>query len=567
MRVAIFNGFPFHYEVFGYIINWCKQQGYHLTLYTETKDSFGWFEWYTERFGTLHIQPINNFERACHNYHIIFLITDNDRKFSDRWVNLFDLQATVISIDHHRQDRRKNITKHLAVRDFPHKPHAYPVYPIDVNLMTKVKSTSIFNQGIHIYLQAVPPECYNWDVLNKLQQDEQITFHVAGRVKHNMKLTRAKYYGILPTIKLLRLIARCHYVFYCMSAQSKYYRDICSGTVPLAFNCGTPLLMTSDIAGQYNFHTSVIYPEYTPYDSSVRSRVTAERDTMIAHFDTTIRQLFPMYYSKSLKSHANTDSIPKVIHFMWLSPNNGPVPEKYLPNIEQFRQFNPNYEIRIWNMDQAQESLTLVDERYARIWNEANLVITKCDFLRMLILYIHGGLYVDLDFYCLDSVDSLLVDKDIMVCRELPEHEPQYKQLFNGFIGAKPGHEFIEGWIEYMTCQLEEKLPITVRQVMETTGPVGFWRYYETVDQPPELSDPCKIMPFTNKNKRSSACPLQPSVAHTVWHEGSGWSSEDSDTTLAWGLAILVILIVLIVIFIIWWMHRRNSSTPMLVTQ
>ena len=477
------------------------------------------------------------------------------------------------------------------------------------------------------------PKYYDWEVLRKLQQDKNVSFHIAGRVKRLPNLPRAKYYNVLSTKKLLCLISRCHYVFYCMNQNSKYCTDICSGTVPLAFNCGTPLLMTSYMVKQYDFKTAIIYPNYAPYNYSIRSEVISECDLMINNFNEAIIQMFPVYHS-TLKSslitgtyhtptnkksslitrsyhtptnekssfitrsydtptnkksslitrsyhtptnkkslvdpvyelHKNPNRemrIPSIIHFMWLSPDNGPVPDKYLPNIEQFRQYNPKYEIRIWNMSKAQELLALFDERYTNVWNEANLIITKCDFLRMLILYIHGGVYIDLDFYCLDSLDRILEDKDIMICRELPEHEPEYKQLFNGFVGSMPKHPFICGWIDYMTKELTEKLPITVKQVMETTGPVGFWIYYETVEYPPQLSDPCQIMQFTNKNTRSTACSFQASVSHTIWNEGSGWAIEDANNTYD-GIVIvtilLVVLSVLAVLFIVWWKQTHSTT-------
>lgn len=152
MRIAAFNGFPFHYEVFGYIINWCKQRNYHLSLYTETSNDFGWFEWYKNRFGALHIEPIAEFEYKCHNYHIIFVLTDDDDKFRDSWLKLFNLQSTVVSIDHHILDRRPQITKHLAIRNYAHKPHAYPVYPLKLEYVYPNEKINLFTSGIHIYI-------------------------------------------------------------------------------------------------------------------------------------------------------------------------------------------------------------------------------------------------------------------------------------------------------------------------------------------------------------------------------------------------------------------------------
>jgi len=42
MKVAIFNSFPFHYETFGYILHFVKQNNYQLTIYTNQSDPLGW---------------------------------------------------------------------------------------------------------------------------------------------------------------------------------------------------------------------------------------------------------------------------------------------------------------------------------------------------------------------------------------------------------------------------------------------------------------------------------------------------------------------------------------------
>ena len=45
-HIAIFSSLNYHYEMFGYIINYCKRNKHNLTIFTNTDNSLGWLEFY-----------------------------------------------------------------------------------------------------------------------------------------------------------------------------------------------------------------------------------------------------------------------------------------------------------------------------------------------------------------------------------------------------------------------------------------------------------------------------------------------------------------------------------------
>ena len=49
-NVAIFNSFYFHYEMFGYIIQYCKVNHFNLTIFTNFDNDLGWFDFYDSIF-------------------------------------------------------------------------------------------------------------------------------------------------------------------------------------------------------------------------------------------------------------------------------------------------------------------------------------------------------------------------------------------------------------------------------------------------------------------------------------------------------------------------------------
>jgi len=150
------------------------------------------------------------------------------------------------------------------------------------------------------------------------------------------------------------------------------------------------------------------------------------------------------------------------------------------------------------------------------------------------------------------SIKHIIEDKDILICEELPEHEPVFKQLFNGFIAAVPHHPFIGGWINYMVGYSMIRLPLSINDVMYATGPIGFWRYYESVDHKPPLSNMCEIMPFTNRSVRSKICPPADYTVYTVWNEGSGWGNAPGTELNQWLAATVMIIIIILLGFVMY---------------
>src|SRR5437870_12637372 len=78
--------------------------------------------------------------------------------------------------------------------------------------------------------------------------------------------------------------------------------------------------------------------------------------------------------------------------------------------------------------------------------------ICKCDFARFCVIYIFGGIYSDVDFYCSKNLDSLLENKHHIFTFEPEEHGKNY--LYNGFFAAKPKNVFIYGWLKTMQSNL-----------------------------------------------------------------------------------------------------------------
>lgn len=233
--------------------------------------------------------------------------------------------------------------------------------------------------------------------------------------------------------------------------------------------------------------------------------------------------------------------IPKIIHMMWLGN------KKHDSNgLESFKKFNPDWSIYFWDDDKIDELINIYFPNYKLDFNKIEKIINKCDIARFMVLYVHGGIYVDLDFYCIRSLNEL-TQFDILLFREISEHEYRGGQLLNGFVGMIPGRQDCLNFIDNMFYNLKIKNKKDINYVMDTTGPRAFYEFFKDYD----YFSGCSVSPFTNKQRISSSCNINNLMyAYTNWDEGSGWNKKNNNKKILF-LIILSILIIQLFFYII----------------
>jgi len=225
--------------------------------------------------------------------------------------------------------------------------------------------------------------------------------------------------------------------------------------------------------------------------------------------------------------------ISKDIHFMWLSKNNQPMPKKYNKNIETFKKYNANYNIKIWHYDEINTLIKNNLPEFHDTFIKMTPWISKCDFARFCLIYILGGIYSDCDFYCNKSLDGLINNKTELYC-----YQPDTTELFNGFFASMPKSKFIYGWLERM-----EK---SHGDVLFKTGPVGFGIYYQQIDIKPVLSESYYVLPYKYpSNVIKHVDKIDENYVYTLWHEGCGWNKNNNLMTI-----ILCFLILFLILYI-----------------
>jgi len=244
-------------------------------------------------------------------------------------------------------------------------------------------------------------------------------------------------------------------------------------------------------------------------------------------------------------------NFPKNIFQTWKTKD---VPDNWKEGQQSVINMNPN-----WNY------ILLTDEDNDRIVKENfpdfyqtfisfPYPIQRADAVRYCVLYLYGGIYVDLDYICNKSFDDLSLQKEI----GLITSNNFNKKFTNSFLVSQKGSEFWLKCIEQMKKPLPWYKKITKYfEIMNSTGPslicfVGnkYPNYIETL---------------SNISVKCDVCNINSCIVDTNYYltpiEGKSWHNWDSTIlTFLFCNKEIVILIIILILFIIFKKIKKNKK-------
>lgn len=154
------------------------------------------------------------------------------------------------------------------------------------------------------------------------------------------------------------------------------------------------------------------------------------------HNDQHFLQLIETADRRTLNSTYQGRNIPKIAHFIWLGPKSLP---KYADNcMRSFAAQHPDWQCRLWR---DSDVATLIDFQNLDYFQHHLFNFgLKSDLLRYEILRRYGGVYIDLDYEFVRSLDNLL-DRCDFFCGL---SNTAACEVNNGIIGCTPGHSWVE---------------------------------------------------------------------------------------------------------------------------
>ena len=413
---------------------------------------------------------------------------------------------------------------HLCIFPFNNLCNNYllPIMPIDLPI------TRLGKKKIKVLLLG---NGYEQSILKQFIHMHDIEFYWINR-KKRFNLSFIHYYVKSNTFKIFQLLRDIDFILY-PSHERYTTMKIMSGVLPLAIGHSIPLIIDKNVANILKLNKCIII-EDNNYHSlmDLMQSFTYNYDELREYRDHHVKKniiIMDSYVNHKIPSSLSL--YKGSIHFIWISDDakfTFPVP--YLSNIQSFHFWNPSSTIFKWNHRDI-VSLMKKNEilnRYQTFYENLPSPLFKADIARLIVLYLFGGLYVDCDFYCLQNLYPLLIDKDIAFFYEPQEHalKNKIKELvFNGFIYSKfEKSDIILFIIDYIYKHFKDRFK-KYRQPWKITGPLILTEML-LQDKIPQkiIYDSSFILPLTSNGKISNHKSFkinQPSYVFTIWNEGS----------------------------------------------
>lgn len=126
-------------------------------------------------------------------------------------------------------------------------------------------------------------------------------------------------------------------------------------------------------------------------------------------------------------------TIPRKIHQIFWSFTN-----KELDDIPKFKEYTTKtkqfadhygYEYKLWSLKDCEELIVEYFPQYIVLWTEFRHDIQRCDFIRYLILFIHGGWYLDCDVYPIQDMKPLENSQQVFTTWHIDKNKLPYNAV------------------------------------------------------------------------------------------------------------------------------------------
>lgn len=252
-KILLYNDFNFHNEMFGFMLEYCKDREYTPDVYFKY-DYLSYFNFYQTFFNFNIIKSFDHNE-----YDMVVVLTDSDWSYKKEWIN-----DKTICIDHWYQLRNKLIKHHIPISQFrsPYYKENFiiPTYnSIDIlhykKLVKKIDSIDV------VILGRAHPDDYN--DLKFLKCGLEIRFHIVNCHGVHGSLKNKKnviiYENTISTFDLYNLLLNSEYILITDKNESHNKGYSMSASIALSLNTGCQLIMPEEMNKYLRLKSPIIY--------------------------------------------------------------------------------------------------------------------------------------------------------------------------------------------------------------------------------------------------------------------------------------------------------------------
>lgn len=156
--------------------------------------------------------------------------------------------------------------------------------------------------------------------------------------------------------------------------------------------------------------------------------------------------------TEAIRKNDEVLKIPKIIHQVWI--NSDELPEMFKTTAESWRECHPGWEYRLWCKSDAENFVKDNYPEFLTIYNSYEHDAERRNVIRYLLLYKTGGVYVNLDYECLEPVDLLLGNSSCCIGLHSPSVSIYHNKPFllnHDFMASVDGHDYLKTVIDEMT--------------------------------------------------------------------------------------------------------------------
>jgi len=158
--------------------------------------------------------------------------------------------------------------------------------------------------------------------------------------------------------------------------------------------------------------------------------------------------------------------IPKIIHQTWKTHD---VPKNWEQSVESCRTVYKDYKYILWTDTDMDQFVKTHFAWFYPTWIKYPYMIQRCDSFRYMVIYIYGGVYIDLDIGCKKQPKELLNKYDLVLAKSVNSEST----LTNAFIASVPKNRFILYCIQNLNAYINHYGLLGKHlHVMNSTGPL-----------------------------------------------------------------------------------------------
>ena len=239
-KILVYNGFPYHYEMIGFILDFAKKNNIEIDLLLKHLDN-SWIDLLKTKymFNVLDCLP-NNVD----NYLFVLLLTDDDTSFPDNIIN-----ENVVCIDHYYKNRRSIVKHHIPIGPFKEdiNLYAFPIFKY-INYEDKLNILNKCSRPIITFLgNSTLPE--NTEIFNIIDNIGDFDIYIINRdlPKNYITLSNLFLFENISATLLFELLTKSTYICYIpnnsVNAQLQKNCQAISASFPISFTTGCKLII------------------------------------------------------------------------------------------------------------------------------------------------------------------------------------------------------------------------------------------------------------------------------------------------------------------------------------